>query len=72
MTREEFGKVAGEYRSKFKKEMPVTVPLDFGHIDISDDDLCSYAKAAIASGKPINWREILGPTLYDRDPMLVS
>ncbi len=47
-------------------------PLDFGIHAMPLDDLYGYAKAAIESGKPINWHEILGPTLREIDPMLVS
>ena len=47
-------------------------PLDFGIHAMPLDDLYGHAKAAIASGKPIDWHEILGPTLRELDPMLVS
>lgn len=39
--------------------------LDYGHRDIPLDELCNHAKSAIAAGKPINWRDILGPPLED-------
>jgi len=47
-------------------------PLDFGIHAMPLDDLYGHAKSAIASGKPINWHEILGPTLRELDPSLVS
>ena len=72
MTNEEWAGLAAEYQLACNEPMPTTVPRDFGHVDIDEDDFFAYAKSAIASGKPINWREILGPTLQEQDPLLVS
>jgi len=71
MSREEMQKIHDAYRSKFGGPL-TSPPLDFGVRKIDDKVFYGYAKAAIASGKPINWREILGPTLHERDPSLVS
>ena len=38
--------------------LPVEPPM--GYQDIDPDELVQFAKAAILSGKPINWTEIFG------------
>lgn len=65
-TREELNQLAGAYEDAFGVPMPTRPTLDFGHLKIPVDDLVRYAREAIARGKPIDWREIVGPTIDER------
>lgn len=65
-TREELNELAGAYEDAFGVPLPTQPPLDFGHWRIPVDDLARYAREAIERGKPIDWREIVGPTLDER------
>lgn len=70
MTRTEQQAIYDQYHERFGVGLSLP-PLDFGY-RLKVDQLCEYAQAAIAANKPINWREVLGPTLHEIDPMLVS
>jgi len=71
MSREEMERIHNAYSKAFGVGFSHP-PLDFGIHAMPLDDLYGYAKAAIESGKPINWHEILGPTLREIDPTLMS
>ena len=67
-----FNKLSAEYLQATGEIMPSSVPLDYGYQQISIEDLMKYAKAAIAAGKPIDWREIYGIPLCERNPEIVT
>ena len=67
-----FTQLSKEYLQATGKPMPCAIPQDYGYQQISYEDLFKYAKAAIASGKPINWRKILGKPACEINPNIVS
>ena len=68
----EFRDLIDDYLQATGEPMPRSVPLDYGYRIISDDDLMKYAKAAIAAGKPIDWREIYGIPVCELNPEIVT
>ena len=66
MTDDEWDQLALEYQNACGAPMPTQPPLDFGHCRIAPEDMARYAREAIARRQPINWREIVGPTLHER------
>lgn len=43
-----------QYLAKFGEELKYP-PYDYGRVDMSEEELLQYAKAALAAGKPIDW-----------------
>lgn len=66
LTNQEWAELAGAYEDAFSEPLPTQPPLNFGHCAIAPEDLARYAREAIAKGRPIEWREIVGPTLHER------
>ena len=60
-----YTQLSQEYLQATGEPMPCAIPLDYSYQQISDEDLFKSAKAAIASGKPIIWRKILGKPAHD-------
>lgn len=71
MTREDEQKICNDYCNKFGEGFNFP-PLDFGYGIVTIDQLYEYAKAAIESGKPINWRDILGAPITERIPGVLT
>lgn len=72
MTNEEWDRLEADYLAACGEPLPHCA-LEYGLFDIPEDDLARYAKAAIESRKPIDWRDALGSApLHERDPMIVS
>lgn len=72
MTADQWRALAAEYEAACGEPLPVAAPLDFGHIPLEEGDLIRYARAAIAAGRPIQWRAIYGPPVQDRPGDCVS
>ena len=66
MTDQEWAELAQAYEDVCGEPLPTQPPMDFGRWVIKPEDLARYAREAIARRQPINWREIVGPTLHER------